>query len=266
MLRLVDRGRAVTMARHRVALAWLDGPALACQPRPMRRALVVITVLALAAPAFAEPSPAPSVAQRVVVPSVQTLPAPIAARHARQLAWVRADLKPKIAMAARVLAARLSAPVPPKGKAIDPMTAARETVARAHNFDLASTAEPDIEALVQLVLLQTARDAEEDQRAILEDMKRTRERRAAVRAALATCKGDKACAKRQTPPADMKLADYVALVDTMAAATDAMSELGEMESLRLQMAMDRLSKMMSTLSNLLKKTSETSASIVQNLK
>jgi uncharacterized protein YukE len=47
---------------------------------------------------------------------------------------------------------------------------------------------------------------------------------------------------------------------------DSLSEMGEMESLRLQMAMDRLSKMMSTLSNLLKKMSDTASSIVQNLK
>lgn len=47
---------------------------------------------------------------------------------------------------------------------------------------------------------------------------------------------------------------------------DTMSEMGEMESLRLQMAMDRLSKLMGTLSNLLKKASETSAGITQNLK
>jgi hypothetical protein len=39
-----------------------------------------------------------------------------------------------------------------------------------------------------------------------------------------------------------------------------------MESLRLQMAMDRMSKMMSTLSNLLKKISDTSQSITQNIK
>jgi hypothetical protein len=47
---------------------------------------------------------------------------------------------------------------------------------------------------------------------------------------------------------------------------DNMSEMGEMESLRLQMAMDRMSKMMSTLSNLLKKISDTSQSITQNIK
>jgi len=47
---------------------------------------------------------------------------------------------------------------------------------------------------------------------------------------------------------------------------DSMSEMGEMESLRLQMAMDRMSKMMSTLSNLLKKISDTAAGITQNFK
>ena len=40
----------------------------------------------------------------------------------------------------------------------------------------------------------------------------------------------------------------------------------EMESLRLQMAMDRMSKMMSTLSNLLKKMSDTANQITQNMK
>jgi hypothetical protein len=47
---------------------------------------------------------------------------------------------------------------------------------------------------------------------------------------------------------------------------DSMSELGETESLRLQMAMDRLSKLMSTLSNILKKISDTTDSIAANLK
>ena len=47
---------------------------------------------------------------------------------------------------------------------------------------------------------------------------------------------------------------------------DSLSEMGEMESLRLQMAMDRLSKLMSTVSNLLKKSSETASGITQNIK
>lgn len=54
--------------------------------------------------------------------------------------------------------------------------------------------------------------------------------------------------------------------ETLKSKLDSLSELGEMESLRLQMAMDRVSKLMSTLSNLLKKASETASGITQNLK
>lgn len=56
------------------------------------------------------------------------------------------------------------------------------------------------------------------------------------------------------------------LLSEMNQKKDDMSEMGEMESMRLQMAMDRMSKMMSTLSNLMKKISETQSSITQNLK
>jgi hypothetical protein len=47
---------------------------------------------------------------------------------------------------------------------------------------------------------------------------------------------------------------------------DSMSEMGEMESLRLQMAMDRLSKTMSALSNTMKQMSDTQRAITANLK
>lgn len=54
--------------------------------------------------------------------------------------------------------------------------------------------------------------------------------------------------------------------DMIRSKLDSLSEMGEMESMRLQMAMDRLSKMMSTLSNILHKVSETQAAITPNLK
>ena len=47
--------------------------------------------------------------------------------------------------------------------------------------------------------------------------------------------------------------DLCAARDTMEAQLDSLSEMGKMESLRLQMAMDRMSKIISTISNLLKK-------------
>jgi ElaB/YqjD/DUF883 family membrane-anchored ribosome-binding protein len=60
--------------------------------------------------------------------------------------------------------------------------------------------------------------------------------------------------------------DMAKLVDEIKSDLDSMSEIGEMESLRLQMAMDRMSKMFSTLSNLLKKIGDTAGQITQNLK
>jgi hypothetical protein len=47
---------------------------------------------------------------------------------------------------------------------------------------------------------------------------------------------------------------------------DSMSEMGETESLRLQMIMDRQQKLMQTISNLMKKQSDTASAIVSNLK
>ena len=70
-----------------------------------------------------------------------------------------------------------------------------------------------------------------------------------------------------TPAIDQpSKAELDSQIDKMKSDLDSMSEMGEMESLRLQMAMDRMSKMMSTLSNLLKKISDTQNSIIQNIK
>lgn len=57
-----------------------------------------------------------------------------------------------------------------------------------------------------------------------------------------------------------------AILDDLRFRLDSMNELSEMTSLRLQMAMDRRSKFVATLSNVMKKISETQDTIVQNLK
>ncbi len=67
-------------------------------------------------------------------------------------------------------------------------------------------------------------------------------------------------------PVSPTKADLDAMLELLKKQEDEMSGMSEMESLKLQMAMDRLSKMMSVLSNLLKKQSETVQGITQNLK
>jgi hypothetical protein len=52
----------------------------------------------------------------------------------------------------------------------------------------------------------------------------------------------------------------------MSAEKGRLSEMGEADLLRMQMAMDRMSKLMSVLSNFLVRMSNTADGLVQNLK
>ena len=161
---------------------------------------------------------------------------------------------------------------------------------------LGSLGSGDIEAIAFLVLMQAAKSAQEDLKAIMDQVKSINAAKASQRELLrrmqeeATATADRC--HDDLNPGDLEVgrADTAALsdagdLDSVIAVLlgvyaidierqarqvlddlDSTSELGEMESLRLQMAMDRMSKMMSTLSNLLKKISDTSAGITQNLK
>lgn len=118
----------------------------------------------------------------------------------------------------------------------------------------------DIETLVMLVLMECVRQEQADLRDMLAAMQASRQKRAALRGAGQTVR-DAASGR-----SGLVRAPGAAVRSSFAGSRDSMSEMGEAESLRLQMAMDRHSKFMSTLSNLLKKMSETSSGIVQNLK
>jgi hypothetical protein len=131
----------------------------------------------------------------------------------------------------------------------------------------------DIDALVFVVMMEAARSAQDDLKAIMEQ----------VKAANAAKKELNRLFKRkeETHQVLRGALDFESVFFLMATlyakhldeeagelldSLDATSEMGEMESLRLQMAMDRLSKFMSTVSNLLKKVADTSSQITQNLK
>lgn len=181
----------------------------------------------------------------------------------------------------------------------DPHVMARAAVSRTQWATLGNMSDGDIEALAFLVLMEAAKSAQEDLKAIMGRVKAINASKAQMREALSRLQQD-ADRMRDLPastpcrPPECGLSstalestrrsalvmrrpvaarapattvgELPGLRDAMKSDLDAMSEMGEMESLRLQMAMDRLSKMMSTLSNLLKKLSDTSTSIVQNLK
>jgi len=70
------------------------------------------------------------------------------------------------------------------------------------------------------------------------------------------------------PPrnSNIPVATLKARLDDIQGQLDSLNELSEMTSLRLQMTMDRRSKFISTLSNIMKKESSTQDILVQNIK
>jgi hypothetical protein len=151
-------------------------------------------------------------------------------------------------------------------------------------------AETNIEALMFLVLMEAAKSAQEDIKAVMASIKSINEKKKKQRQALKEMQSGKSTVQTNVqldslkraiylveptgriepvrPVAIRKLAktDIEQAIGEIRDKHDSLSELGEMEQLRLQMAMDRLSKMMATLSNLLKKISDTAQQITQNLK
>lgn len=184
------------------------------------------------------------------------------------------------------------------------MTLTTEEAARTQI--LGSMPEGDIEALVFLVLMQAAKAAEEDLRAIIKQMRAINQVKQRQREAMARLKrymSENAesndgkmvpanpcgaldadlvtqlvvvVAARQSDQELIAIADEYILArehlerakatDVPKDELDSLSELSELEQLRLQMIMDRRSKMIEMLSNLLKKMSETQDAVIQNLK
>lgn len=115
----------------------------------------------------------------------------------------------------------------------------------------------DIMELVFLILLQATEDAEADLRAIMDELRRRNER---------LCRWRKLIARldmhRDAADKDLVRSAGAAIADQL----DSFSEIGEQMQLRLQNAMDRRSKFLEAVSNLMKKQSDTASAIVSNLK
>ena len=158
----------------------------------------------------------------------------------------------------------------------------------------------DIEALAFLVMMQATNDMDKDLKAIMAEVQamnsakqKLREladkarkqvaenagRKGTDRCAPPVCGGlqpaaaEAAVALRRaraqvtlTPKEPATVGELRAVADDVKRKLDSMSEMGETESLRLQMMMDRRSKFISTLSNIMKKISNTQDTLVQNLK
>jgi len=167
----------------------------------------------------------------------------------------------------------------------DPALAAKVVQANTGRSNLTAG---DIEILTFLVLMEASRSAREDLKAIMDGVKQIDAAKGRLRQtpqtsarsnsvagnATASRQTSSAQATRVTPAPDrsairpfpLPKAELDKKIDRVKNDPDSLNEMGEMESLRLQMAMDRMSKMMTTLSNVMKKISDTQAALTQNLK
>lgn len=151
----------------------------------------------------------------------------------------------------------------------------------------------DIEAVAFLVLMEAAKSAREDLKSIMDKVKeineaktRLRKSREALRAA-AAAPGKSPCVVADCGAARRDLAHAQALLggqsayvipqspnkagalkaaEQMKKTLDALSKMGEMDSLNLQKAMEKKSALESLLSNMLKIHQQTARAILQNLK
>ena len=149
----------------------------------------------------------------------------------------------------------------------------------------------DIDALVNLIMMQTAKDEEQDLKNIMNEMEKTNKEKQQLRDAQNKMKQSQNSMTRQALDSFRLIAKSVnttqtqpikrtnvmmtrqassteikQVQDSLKSKLDSMNEMSEMTSMRLQMAMDRRSKFVSTLSNIMKKISQTEDSIIQNMK
>ena len=158
----------------------------------------------------------------------------------------------------------------------------------------------DIDAIMFLVMMQIARDEEADLRDQMKQMQAVNQKKQQLRQAMnemnreseagKASRNSGTCASqfcRSLPsriselnetgarvprPVHMQATGSISyqqlasLQDQMKQSLDSMNEMGEMESMRLQMSMDRRSKLIEALSNIEKKISNTDSGIVQNMK
>ena len=114
----------------------------------------------------------------------------------------------------------------------------------------------DIEALAFLVMMQAAKSAQDDLKTLMQGVKAIDQSKAETRGMQAKLNALSVGDAQQLNAGAASIKDKL----------DTMSDLGQEDQLRLQMAMDRYSKLMQMLSNIEKKMSDTDKSIVNNMK
>jgi hypothetical protein len=128
----------------------------------------------------------------------------------------------------------------------------------------------DIDQLVQLVMMEVARDSEQDLRDDLAGMQAINRQKQAQRDQAAKMREQEAALRASRRPLDAPVrqnvarADLAAYLERTSNGKDSLADLSEEQQLRMQM--DRMQKALEAMSNLEKKMSDTDNAIIGNLK
>jgi hypothetical protein len=222
----------------------------------------VVVLLGLAA-LFAGAPAAADTATAPVPPAVTAARAQQEALRANLARQMRPAVRPKVEAAGRALVfdlavqqhAEHAARSGPKPAPLDLLAAARARVSEAKYFGVENAQTTDVDALVQIVLLEAAHDADRDLEAALAAMRAANKAKTFERDKVASLRDDKELLKE----------DYdriVALKDRK----DALGELAEELALRIQLALERRTKFYEILSNIAKARDDLAKSVVKNMK
>lgn len=158
----------------------------------------------------------------------------------------------------------------------------------------------DINSLVMLVMMQSANDSDNDLKDAMAQMQAINNAKQQLRNLMSQMQAEQAAMQSQlkneycqtepcralparlkelsaatstfphpvqtTAPAKLTAANLNTLSSQLKSDLDSMNEMSELTSMRLQMAMDRRSKFVEALSNIMKKIDDSNSSILQNIK
>jgi tRNA U34 5-carboxymethylaminomethyl modifying GTPase MnmE/TrmE len=172
--------------------------------------------------------------------SVKPMPAAAQAAHTKLMPVLSAPAKAWVQSEAKVIAGRNLSPT-----AMVSM-AQSDAKSRFAGQDVSNMA---IEDLVMLVMMTISQDAQNDLKSQLAQMQQANQQKKAQRAAVSA---------QQQQQAAMK--------DSIKHHADQLGDLSQEQQLKMQMTMDRMSKAEQALTNIMKKSSDTSSQILQNLK
>ncbi len=202
---------------------------------------------ALRAPTPQAPTPqAPTRMLQTAAPSFDAL----LERQDKVLPSLKPEARRRLEAAARELLARMDRPVDrpstrASGAPAKPLVEVARDVAQTANLApyLGGGGDMDIMAMALIVMMEAARSAREDLKGIMDGVKGINGSREQLRrelAAMQQIRGD--------------------------AGASGLSALSQQQQLRMQLALDRISKFEQALSNMLKKIADTQNTIVGNMK